>query len=66
MGFLLHVIFQNQGILPGEVMGVRSSTEKVTAGERAFILASTRKALEEGYTPVKIGNFPKSKGGAGK
>ncbi len=47
-------------------MGVRSSAERVTAGERVFMLASTRKAIEEGDTPVKIRSFPKEKKGSGK
>lgn len=38
-------------------MGVRTPNEPVTEGERAFMLASTQKALEEGDTPVKIRNF---------
>lgn len=45
-------------------MGVRSPAEKITDGERAFILASTIIALEEGYTPVKNSSFGKPKEGA--
>ncbi len=58
---MLHVIFQNQGVLPGVVMGVRGANEPVTEGERAFLFASTRKALEDGWMPVKISNFGKEK-----
>lgn len=47
LGYLLHTVFQNQGIEPGVLMGIRSHTERITPGERAFILASTRKAIEE-------------------
>ena len=44
-------------------MGLRSRTDPILEGERAFILASTRLALKEGYTPVKINNFGKKKEG---
>ena len=40
-------------------MGIRTRNDPITAGERAFILASTKKALREGDTPVKIRNFSK-------
>lgn len=49
-------------------MGLRSPNDRIPDGERAFILASTKKALMEGYTPVKIQNFSskkKSEGGSG-
>jgi len=45
-------------------MGLRSWTDPVPAGERAFILASTRMALQEGGTPVKVYNLMKPKGDA--
>lgn len=43
-------------------MGLRTRNEVIPEGERAFIFASTLKALEEGDTPVKIKHFS-SKGG---
>ena len=48
-------------------MGIRARNDKITSGERSFILASTLKALEEGDTPVKVRNFSdkKNKGGNG-
>ena len=48
-------------------MGLRSRNDRITPGERAFILASTLKALEEGDTPVKVRNFSNKndKGGKG-
>ena len=52
MATLLHIIFQNQGILPSKIMSL-------TAGERAFCFASTIKALEDGDVPVKVKNFAK-------
>lgn len=42
-------------------MGLRTVNDPIPDGERAFILASTKKALMEGDTPVKIRNFSKSK-----
>ena len=42
-------------------MGLRAPGDRVPAGERAFMLASTWKALTEGDTPVKIRNFDSSK-----
>lgn len=38
-------------------MGLRTANDSIPEGERAFMLASTRKALTEGDTPVKIRNF---------
>lgn len=42
-------------------MGLRTRNDKIPEGERAFMLASTKKALMEGDTPVKIRNFGKPK-----
>lgn len=61
LGYFLHTIFQNQHIMPGIIMGTRTQNDPVTIGERAFMLASTRKALIEGDTPVKIQHFSNSK-----
>lgn len=44
-------------------MGLRSRNDPIPEGERAFILASTRKALQEGDTPVKDRNFASNKKG---
>ena len=57
LAYCIHVIFQNQHIMPGIAMGLRTPNEPVTEGERAFMLASTKKALMDGDTPVKIRNF---------
>ena len=57
LAYFLHTIFQNQHMAPGVVMGLRTENDKIPDGERAFMLASTRKALTEGDTPVKIRNF---------
>lgn len=57
----MHTIFQNQGIAPGVVMGLRGPDDSIPAGERSFLLASTKKALEDGDVPVKIKNFKSEK-----
>lgn len=42
-------------------MGLRTHNEPVTTGERAFVLASTITAIEEGDTPIKLRNFSSKK-----
>lgn len=42
-------------------MGLRTRNDRIPAGERAFILASIKKALQEGDVPVKIRNFGNKK-----
>lgn len=44
-------------------MGLRTRNELIPQGERAFILASIKKAIIEGDTPVKIRNFTNPKKG---
>lgn len=44
-------------------MGLRTSHESVSKGERAFIFASTKKAVKDGYVPIKAINFGKLKKG---
>ena len=61
LALCLHIAFQNQGIEPGVLMGLRSRNDPIPHGERAFILASTKKAIEEGDTPVKLRNFATKK-----
>lgn len=61
LAYYLHTIFQNQHIAPGVVMGLRTPNDPIPDGERAFILASTKKALMDGDTPVKIRNFSSKK-----
>lgn len=62
MAYKLHVAYQNQGTEPGILMGLRTHNDVMPEGERAFIFASTSKALEDGDLPVKIRNLVK-KGG---
>ena len=59
----LHILLQNHGLMPGIVMGLRTQNDPVTPGERAFVMASTKKAWNEGFMPVKIANFAKKKEG---
>lgn len=59
MGYMLHIAFQNQGIEPGVLLGLRTRNDRIPAGECAFLLASTRKAIEEGSTPLKKSNLLK-------
>lgn len=42
-------------------MGLRTRNDRIPRGERAFMLASIKKALSEGDTPVTIRNFTKKK-----
>ena len=46
-------------------MGFRTHNDPIPYGERAFMLASIKKAISEGDTPVKVRNFSsdKKKGG---
>ena len=46
-------------------MGLRAPNDPIPYGERAFMLASTKKALTEGDIPVTVRNFSKSKKDAG-
>lgn len=57
LAFRLHVLFQNQCMEPGIVMGLRTRNDPIPYGERVFLLASTKRALRDGYTPVKVQNF---------
>lgn len=56
MGYKLHVCFQNQGIMPGIVLGLRTQNDPALPGETTFVLASTSVALDEWDTPVKVRN----------
>lgn len=42
-------------------MGYRTHNDPIPEGERAFLLASTILASEQGDTPVKIKHFSKKK-----
>lgn len=47
-------------------MGLRTRNDPIPPGERAFILASIKKAITEGDLPVKIRNFSSKKDQGGK
>lgn len=47
-------------------MGLRTRNDRIPAGERAFIVASIKKSLLEGDTPVKVRNFAASKNTGGE
>ena len=38
-------------------MGYRTVNERIPEGERAFMIASDMKALEDGDIPVRVKNF---------
>lgn len=65
LAYCLHFAFQNHHIEPGIFMGFRTHNDPIPDGERAFMLASIKKAISEGDTPVKVRNFSsdKKKGG---
>ena len=42
-------------------MGLRTPDDPIPPGERAFMMASTKKALMDGDTPVKIKHFSSNK-----
>lgn len=46
-------------------MGLRAPNDPIPYGERAFCLASTKKAIMEGDVPVAVRNFSKQKKDAG-
>lgn len=46
-------------------MGIRTRNDPVTEGERAFMLASTKKAIMDGDTPIKLRNFSGKKDSKG-
>ena len=60
LAYCLHFALQNLHIEPGVFMGFRTRSEPIPEGERAFMLASIKKAISEGDTPVKIQNFVKN------
>lgn len=42
-------------------MGLRTRNDSIPDGERAFIMASIKKAIMEGDTPIKLRNFSSKK-----
>lgn len=58
---MLHFAFLNLHIEPGVFMGLRTRNDPIPDGERAFMLASIKKALQEGDIPLKMRNFSDGK-----
>ena len=58
---MLHFAFLNLHIEPGVFMGLRTRNDLIPDGERAFMLASIKKALQEGDIPLKMRNFSDGK-----
>ena len=46
-------------------MGFRTVNDPVPEGERAFMLASIKKEIKDGDTPVKIKHFSKNQNQGG-
>lgn len=46
-------------------MGLRTRNDKIPEGERTFMIASIKKALMEGDTPIKARFFAKDDSGKG-
>ena len=53
----LHFAYQNPNKEPGVLLGLRTVSDPVTPGERAFMMASDLIAIEDGFVPVKVSNF---------
>ena len=60
LAYCLHFALQNLHIQPGIFMGFRTANDPVPKGERAFMLASIKKAVKDGDTPMKIRHFSKN------
>ena len=58
---MLYIAFMNLHIEPGVFMGLRTRNDPIPDGERAFMLASIKKALQEGDMPLKMRNFSDGK-----
>ena len=66
---MLYIAFMNLHIEPGVFMGLRTRNDPIPDGERAFMLASIKKAWQEGNMPITVRNFQdgkkkKEKGGS--
>lgn len=56
---MLHFAWQVHHLRPDVYMGLCPAGEPVGPGARAFMMASDRKAMEEGDLPVRLRNFQK-------
>lgn len=60
LAYRLHFALQNLHIMPGVLLGLRTVNDPVPKGERAFVLASTKKAILDGDYSPKIKHFSKN------
>ena len=65
LAYCVYFAFTKLQIEPGVFLGFRTRNERIPDGERAFMLASIKKAITDGDIPVTVRNFQsdKSKGG---
>lgn len=59
---LTHMMFQRHHIRPAVFNSVCSAFDTISIGERAFMIASEKKAHEDGDIGVAIKNFAKKEG----
>lgn len=57
LAYCLYFAFLNMNIEPGIFLGTRTRNDVITDGERAFMLASIKKAIKDGDTPIKAKHF---------
>ena len=57
LAYCVYYAFTKLSIEPGVFMGFRTRNERTTDGERAFMLASIKKAITDGDMPVTVRNF---------
>ena len=65
MAYCLYYAFLNQNIEPGVFMGLRTRNDPIPDGERAFMLAAIKKALQDGDVTLKARNFSSKTGQKG-
>ena len=65
LAYCLYFAFLNMNIEPGIFLGTRTRNDAITDGERAFMLASIKKAIMDGDVPIKAKNFSKNNTNSG-
>lgn len=65
LAYCLHFALHNLHIEPGVFLGLRTRNDMITEGEQAFMLASIKKAIMDGYVPLKAQNFTKNDNNGG-
>ncbi len=61
MAFFVYVAFIFQKVQPGVYMGLRTVNDPIPDGERHFMTACMKLAVERGDMPVVVGNLSKPK-----